>query len=98
MMLRVGERQRLGAGGDETDQALARPHGRQVHGFPVEPLGGEQLERPVGAGDIERADLRHHVRSDQDDDAVQARLCRDGLRHDLAEPPQQQTGAARRAH
>ena len=98
MMLRVGERQRLGAGGDEADQALPRPHGGQMHGFPVEPLGGEQLERPVRAHDIERANLRHHVRGDQDHDAVQARLCGDGLRHDLAEPPQQQTGAARRAH
>ena len=88
MVLRVGQRQRLGARGDETDQTLARPHGGQMHGLAVQALGGEQLHRPVGAHDIERADFRHHVRGDEDDDAVQTRLCGDGLRHDLAEPPQ----------
>ena len=98
MMLRVGQRQRFGAGGDKTDEALAGPHGRQMDGFTVEAFGREQLHGAVGAHDIERADLRHHVGGDEDDDAVEARLSCDGLRHDLAKPPQQQTGSARRAH
>ena len=98
MMLRVGQRQRFGAGRDKADKALARPHGRQMDGFTVEALGGEQLHGAVGAHDIERADLRHHVGGDEDDDAVEARLSGDGLRHDLAKPPQQQTRSARRAH
>ena len=98
MMLGVGERQRFGARGDEADEALARPHGRQMDGFAVEALGGEQLHRAVGANDIERAHLRHHIGGDEHNDAVEARLGRDGLRHDFAKPPQQQTGSARRAH
>ena len=98
MMLGVGQRERLGARGDQADEAFARPHGRQMDGFAVEAFGGEQLHRAVGANDIERADLRHHVGGDEHDDAVEARLRGDGLRHDFAKPPQQQTGSARRAH
>ena len=98
MVLGVGQRQRLGARGDEADKALARPHGRQVDGLAIEALGGEQLHRAVGPHDIERAHLGHHVGGDEHDDAVQARLRGDRLRHDLAEPPQQQTRSARRAH
>ena len=98
MMLGVGQREGLGAGGDEADEALAGLHRGQMDGLTIETLGGEQLHRPIGSHHIERADLRHHVGGDQDDDAVQTRLCGDRLRHDLAEPPQQQTGTARRAH
>ena len=98
MMLRVRQRQRLGAGGDEADKALARSHRGQMDRLAVEALGGEQLHRPVGAHDVERAHLGHHVGGDEDDDAVQARLSGDGLRHDFAEPPQQKTRSARRAH
>ncbi len=98
MMLGVGQRKRLGARGDQADEALARPHRGQVDGLAIEALGRKELHRAVGAHDVERTDLRHHVGGDEDDDAVEARLCGDGLRHDLAEPPQQQTGTARRAH
>ena len=98
MVLRVRQRQRLGGGGDEADEPLAGAHRGQMHGFAVEALGGEQLQRPVGARDIERAHLRHHVGGDQHDDAVETRLCGDGLRHDFAEPPKQKSGSARRAH
>ncbi len=98
VVLRVGERERLGARRDQADEALARLHRRQMDGLAIQALGGEKLHGPVGAHDIERADFRHHVRGDQDDDAVEARLRGDGLRHDLAEPPQQQTGSAWGAH
>ena len=98
MVLRVRQRQRLGGGGDQADEALAGAHRRQMHGLAIEAFGGEQLERPVGARDIERAHLGDHVGGDQDDDAVEARLCGDGLRHDLAEPSKQKSGSARRAH
>ena len=98
MMLRVGQRQRLGAGSDEADKALARPHGGQMDRLAIEALGGEQLHGAVGAHDVKRAHLGHHIGGDEDDDAVQARLCGDRLRHHLAEPPQQQTRSARRAH
>ncbi len=98
MMLGVGQRERLGARGDEADEALARLHRRQVDGFTVQAFGRKQLHGPVGPNDVEGADLGDHIGGDEDDDAVEARLRGDRLRHDLAEPPQQQTGTARRAH
>ena len=98
MVLRVRQGERFGGRGDQADEAFARTHGGQMHRLAVEALGGEQLERPVGARDIERAHLGDHVRGDEDDDAVEARLRGDGLRHDLAEPSQQQSRSARRAH
>ena len=97
-MLRVGQRHRLGARGDQADKALARAHRGQMDRLAVEAFGGEQLHRAVGAHNVKRAHLRHHVGGDEDDDAIQARLGGDGLRHHLAEPPQQQTRSARRAH
>ena len=98
VVLGIGKRERLGARSDEPDKALARLHRRQVDRFTIEALGRKQLHRAVRPHDIERADFGHHVGSDEHHDAVQARLRGDGLRHDLAEPPQQQTGSARRAH
>ena len=98
MVLRVGKRERFGRRRDQADEALAGPHRGQMHRFAIEAFGGEQLERPVGARDIDRAHFGDHVRGDQDDDAVQTRLRRDGLRHDLAEPSQQESRSARRAH
>ena len=41
MMLRVGQRQRLGARSDKADKTLAWPHGGQVDRLAVEALGGE---------------------------------------------------------
>ena len=70
----------------------------QMDGLAVEALGGEQLHGAVGARDVKRAHLGDHVGGDEHDDAVQARLCGDRLRHDFAEPPQQQSRSARRAH
>ena len=89
MVLRVGERERLGRSGDEADQPFAGQHRRQVNSFAIKPFGGEQLERAVGVRHIERAYLGDHVGGDENDNAVEARLRRDRLRHDLAEPSQQ---------
>ena len=44
----------------------------------LRPFGGEQLERAVGARDVKRAYLGHHVGGDENDDAVEARLCETG--------------------
>ena len=88
MMLRVGQRQRLGARGDQADEALAWPHGGQMDRLAIETLSGEQLHGAVASHDVKRAHLGHHVGGDEDDDAVQARLRGDRLRHHLAEPPQ----------
>ncbi len=88
MRLGVGERQRLGGGGDQADQALAGPHGGEMHRLAIQALGGEELEVAVVAQDVDRADLRDHVGRDQDDDAVEARLRADRLRHGLAKAAQ----------
>ena len=61
MMVRVGQRQRLGARGDQADEALAWPHGGQMDRLAVEALGGEQLHRPVGSHHVKRAHLGDHV-------------------------------------
>ena len=98
MVLRVGERERFRRARDEADEALVRSHRRLMHGLPVEAFGCEQLQRPVRARHIERAHFGDHVGGDEDDDAVETRLRADRLRHDFAEPPQQQTRSARRAH
>ena len=97
MVLGVGQRQGLGRGGDEADEALALPHGRLVDGFPVQPLGGVELEAAVRVEHIDRAHLGHHVEGDLDDDLVEARLGRDRLRHDLAQPAQQQSRSGQSA-
>ena len=88
MRLGVGEGERLCGGGDQADQALAGPHGGEVHRLAVEALGGEEFEIAVVAQDVDRADLGDHVGRDQDDDAVEARLRADGLRHGLAKAAQ----------
>ena len=96
MMLGIGERQRLGRLGDQADKALALAHCREVDGLAVEAFGGEKFKPPVGAQNIDRADLGHHVRGDEDDDLVQPILRADLLGHDLAQPPQQLPRTARR--
>ena len=89
MVLRVRQGDRLGRRGDQADEPFARAHRRQVDRLAIEAFGGEELERAVGARDVERAHFGDHVRGDEDDDAVEARLRGDRLRHDLAEPSQQ---------
>ena len=88
MGLRIRQCQRFGAGGDQADQALAGFHGRRMHSLAVEAFGGIEFEIGIGAHDIDRADFRHHVGSDQHGDAVQARLRADRLRHGFAETAQ----------
>ena len=97
VVLGVGRGERLGLRGDQADEALAHPHGRQVDGVRVQALGGEELERAVVAQHVERADLGDHVGGDQDDDLVEAVLRRHRLRHDFAQPAQQHARTADRA-
>ena len=95
MMLRVGERQRLGRLGDQADEAFAGAHRGEVDRFAVQAFGRVELEPAVGAQHIDRADLRDHVGGDVDDDLVEPRLRADRLRHDFAKPAQQQDGVRR---
>ena len=86
--LGVGEGEGLRGRGDEADEAFARAHDGQVDGFPVQALGGEQLEHAIAAHHIDGAHLRHHVGGDLGDDLVETVLRPDRLRHDLAEAQQ----------
>ena len=94
MRLRVGEGERLGGAGDQADEAVAGRQGREVDGFAVQAFGGVELKRAVAAHDVDGAHLRHHVGGDQHDDAVEALLGADRLRHDLAQAAQEHARAA----
>jgi hypothetical protein len=87
--LRVGERERLRLLGDGADEPFADAHLHHVHLRAVQPLGGVELELAVGARHVHGADLRDHVRGDQNDDLVEPLLRADRLRHHLAETAQQ---------
>ena len=68
-----------------------------MDGLAVQAFGGKEFEPAVGAQHIDRADLGHHIGGDVDDDLVEPRLGADRLRHDLAQPAQQQTRSAESA-
>lgn len=97
MLLRLGERQRLGALGDEADEAFARVHGGLMHGLAIEAFGGVKFETLVGAQHVDGADLGDHVRGDLHHDLVETRLRAHRLRADFAQPAQQKAGAAKSA-
>ncbi len=94
MLLRIGEREAFGRLRDEPDQTFVRAHRRQMHGLPVQALRGVEFETAVPTQHVNGANLRDHVGSDVDDDAIEPGLGADRLRHDFAEPAQQQTGSA----
>ncbi len=93
MLLRFGKVERPRAGRDRADQALAEPQLRKVDGAGVQALGGIEFEHRIGAQHIERADLGHHVLGDVVHDPVEPRLRLERLRHELAEPFQQDARA-----
>ena len=92
MRLRVGERQRPAAGGDDPDQPLADPQPGAMHRLGPQPLGGEQLEHLAGAHDVGRADLGDHLGRDHPHDAVEPLLRAARAGHDRAQPAQQAAG------
>lgn len=94
VLLRVRQVERAGAGRDGADEALPQTQLRVVHRAGVEALGGVEFQHGVGAQDVERADLRHHVGGDLTHDAVEPRLRLERLRHQFAEPFQQYARAA----
>ena len=97
MVLGFRQVDRIGFARDQADQAFVRTQYGLVHGLLVEAFGGVQFERAVHAQYVDRADLRHHVGSDQHHDLVQALLRADLLRHHLAKPAQQHARTAERA-
>ena len=95
---RIIETERLCLGGDETHQPFAQTQRGQMHRFGLEALGGEEFERAVVAQHIERADIGPHVLGDEGDDLVETSLRRQGLRHRLAQLPQEHPRAAYGRH
>ena len=92
VLLGVGEIEPDRLLGDGADEALARLQLGLVHGLALEALGGVELEKVARPHDVDRADLGHHVGGDDLDDLVKALLRCDRLRHDLAEPSEQDAG------
>jgi hypothetical protein len=74
MGLCIGQGQRLGVGGNLTDQALANPEPGLMHGPAPETLSGKQFKHFAGALDINRADLRGHAGGDDLHHLVQFHL------------------------
>jgi hypothetical protein len=64
-----------------------------MDGRPVQAFGGEQLEITARPQHVDRAHLRHHVGGDELHDAIEPLLRCDRLRHDLAQPSEQDTRA-----
>ena len=89
VVLRVGQVERPGVGGDIADQPLADAQAGLVHRRRLQSLGGEQFQDLAGALHVDRAHLGHHVGGDDDDDLIQAYLGGAGARHDVAHPRQQ---------
>ena len=89
MLLRVRKVQRPCAGRDRADETLAEPQLRKVNRARVQTLGGVQLEHGIGAQDVERAHLGHHVLGDVADDLVEPLLWPKRFRHELPQPSQQ---------
>ena len=93
MASRLGQIDGLGLLGNEAHEPFAALHVCVVDGLGVEALGGIELERAVLAADIDRGDLGDHLAGDLADDAIEPRLAAPGLRHNLAQPPDEQAGA-----
>ena len=94
MLMRLGQGERLRALRDQADQALAGLHGGQMNRLAVQALGGVKFKPLVGAQDIDRTHLRHHIGGDLHHDLVEPRLCVHRLRADFAQPAQQQAWSA----
>jgi len=97
VLLRVRQGQGLGRRGDQADEALVGAQPGEMHRLAVQALGGEEFEDVVVAQHIDRADLRHDVGGDQDDDPVETRLRTHRLRHGFAEAAQQKARASERS-
>ena len=94
MLLGVRQVERARAGGDGADETLAEPQLRKMDRSGVQTLGSVELEHGVGAQHIERAHLGHHVLGDVVHDPVEPLLRLKRLRHELAEPLQQDARAS----
>ncbi len=94
MRLRVGKVERLGGSGDRADEALPHPQLRKVDGVLVQTFGGVKFEHAVGAQHIDRAHLGHHVAGDLANDPVEPLLRLKRLRHQLAQPLEQNARTA----
>lgn len=92
-MLRIRERHRLGFPRDQAHQPLIGTHGGEMHRLAVQPLGGVKLKRVIRPRHINRADLRHHLAGDQNNDFVEPVLRAQIFAHQLAQTAKQHAWA-----
>ena len=95
MRLRICKRQRLCGFRNQAHESFADFQRGLVNGLTGQTFCRKQFKATVRPHHVDRADLRHHIRGDLDDDLVQTRLCIHRFRHSLAEPAHQQAGTAR---
>ena len=94
MRLRIGEIERPGMCGDVADKAFADLQPGFVNRGMLQTLGSKKLKLLRRPHQIDRTHFGDHVGRDQDDDLVEPLLRRLRLRHDLAQPAEQDAGTA----
>ena len=94
MRLRIGEIERPCMLGNVADQAFADLQPRVVDGRRLQAFGGREFEFALPVDQIDRADFGDHVGSDQHDDLVEPLLRALRLRHDFAQPAEQNARTA----
>ena len=85
--------QGFGSGGNDADQSLAHAQAHPVHRLFAQALAGEQFQRVFVHQHIKGAHFRHHVGGDELHDAIEFLLGRFLLRHDIAQPAEQEARA-----
>jgi len=91
--LRVGEGERSRSRRYHPDKSLADPQPSPMDRFWSQPLGREKLKDLSRAHHVSRADLGHHLRGDDSDDAVEPLLGAARARHDVAKAAQEAAGS-----
>src|SRR5262249_50813293 len=91
--LRVGEGERSCSRRYHPDEPLADPQSCPMYRFRSEPLGREEFQNLSRAHHVSRADLCHHLGSDNPNDAVEPLLRGARVRHNIAETAQEAAGS-----
>src|SRR6516164_8416714 len=91
--LRVSEGERSRGRCYHPDKPFADAQPCPMDGFRSEPLGGEKLQDLSRTHHVSRADLGHHLRSDNPNDAVEPLLGGARARHDVAKSAQEAAGS-----
>ena len=96
MCLGIRKIERLGRGRDRADQTLAHLQLGKVHRILVQTFGRIEIENAVRAENIGGAHFGDHVVRDLTNDPVQSLLRLERLRHQFAQPLEQDAGTRRK--